>query len=124
MKLGNSKLLNAIIESIQDVKGHNIVTVDMTGLDERVCDYFVICEGNTNTQVDAITDSVDEKVKKSVGEDPFAIQGRENDEWVALDYGDIMVHIFQPEARAFYDLEHLFVPPKISFVINNRRLSH
>lgn len=119
MKLGNSKLLNAIIESIQDVKGHNIVTVDMTGLDERVCDYFVICEGNTNTQVDAITDSVDENVKKSVGEDPFAIQGRENDEWVALDYGDIMVHIFQPEARAFYDLEHLWADADINAIADD-----
>lgn len=105
--------LVSIIEGITDVKGQNIVGIDMSNMVERPCDYFVICEGNSTTQVGAIADSVSEKVREETGERPYAQVGMDNCEWVAYDYGNVMVHIFLPETRAFYDLEHLWEDGKV-----------
>lgn len=101
-------LVHTIIEGIQEKKGKGIVTVDLRKIDTAPCAYFVICQGGSPQQVDAITDSVEEFARKHDGEKPAAIAGRENSEWVAMDYGTVMVHIFVPEARVHYDLEHLW----------------
>lgn len=106
-------LVNRIKEGIQEKKGKNIVIVDMTALD-AVCSYFVICEGTSNTHIASITDSVCEYVRKTTGEKPYALDGTDNATWVVLDYGDILVHVFERECRAFYDLEHLWSDAKLT----------
>ena len=89
---------------------------DLKGLGSSVCDYFVICTGNTNTQVSAITDSVWEGLIEKVGYKPYAVDGQRNSQWVAMDYGEVLVHIFQPEVRAFYDIEHLWADAKLTAI--------
>jgi ribosome-associated protein len=100
-------LVQKIVEGIQEKKGKRITIVDMTKL-EAVCRYFVICEGTSNTQILAIEDSINDYVRKSIHEKPFAVDGMSNALWIAMDYGEVMVHIFEPESRFFYDLEHLW----------------
>lgn len=103
-----SQLVSTIIDGIQEKKGRHVVTVDLRNIDTAPCAYFVLCTGGSPQQVDAITDSVEEFTGKKVQEKPAAIAGRNNCEWVAMDYGTVIVHIFLPEAREFYDLEHLW----------------
>jgi len=100
-------LVQRIKEGIQEKKGKNITIVDLTGL-EAICDYFVICEGTSNTQIMAITNSIEEYVRKTTGEKPFATDGLANATWIAMDYSDVIVHIFEPSSRSFYNLEHLW----------------
>lgn len=101
------KLVKNIVEGIQDKKGKQIIVVNMTKL-EAICRYFVICEGTSNTQILAIEDSVKNYVKEHAGIKPLAEDGLNNALWIAMDYGDVMIHIFERETRAFYDLEHLW----------------
>ena len=102
------ELLDKIIEGIQEKKGEKIVTVDMSRLENFVCRYFVICQGKSNTQVSAIADSVKKTVREKRKIKPFASDGYANAQWIAMDYGDVMVHIFQPYPRDFYRLESLW----------------
>ncbi len=101
-------LVNKIIESLQDKKGHNITTIDLTGLDGCICMYFVICEGNSPTQVSALSDSVWDKVSADLREKPLGAIGMKEAQWVAMDYGTVIVHIFVPEMREYYNLENLW----------------
>ena len=102
------ELVKRIAEGIQERKGKNIVIVDLTSTDNTVCKYFVICEGNTPTQVAAIADSVSDYVRINAGTKPTVVEGLRNARWVAMDYSDVLVHIFVPEDRAFYNLENLW----------------
>ncbi len=102
------RLIQKITAGIQDKKGENIVIADLTKIDDTICNYFIICQGNSPIQVEAIVDSIQEFTRKELGVKPFAIDGLKNAEWVAMDYSDVWVHIFQPESRLFYDLEHLW----------------
>ena len=102
------EVIKQIIEGIQDKKGKEIVVVDMLKLGNSICDYFVICQGNSPTQVSAITDSIEDTVRINCKKKPYSIDGLRNSQWVAMDYGDIMVHIFLPDVRRFYDIEHLW----------------
>ena len=113
MTAGN-ELLASIIEGIRAKKGARIVTVDMTLIETAPCDYFVICQGNSPQQVEAITDSVADTVRLQAAEKPAAVAGLENAEWVAMDYGNVMVHVFVPDARQYYDLEHLWEDARLS----------
>ena len=102
------KLLRYITKGIQEKKGRAIVVADLGKIDGTICRYFVICEGNSPMQVEAITDSVEETVRVDTGEKPVRIAGKENATWVAMDYTDAMVHIFVPDARSYYNLEALW----------------
>lgn len=104
----NNPLLQSIIEGIQEKKGQNITTIQLKGVSGAVCDYFVICEGNTPTQVSALAESVEEVVKKNTNEKPIRVQGQQRAEWIGMDYGNIIVHIFVPELRSFYNIDHLW----------------
>ncbi|MBQ7878961.1 MAG: ribosome silencing factor [Bacteroidaceae bacterium] len=115
-KLNEKELIEAITEAIQDKKGKNIVIADLKDLGNTICDYFVICEGNSPTQVSAITDSIWEGLIDNYGHKPFAVDGQRNSQWVAMDYGDVLVHIFLPEVRAFYDIEHLWADAKLTTI--------
>ncbi len=104
----SKKLLDSIVEGIQEKKGRRIRIADLTNIGDTICNYLVICEGNTPIQVSAIADSVEDFSIKQVGEKPRAIDGLRNAIWVALDYTDVMVHVFVPDARQFYDIDNLW----------------
>jgi ribosome-associated protein len=105
---GEELLLDSIIKGIFEKNGTHVVKLDMRNLDNRVCDYFFICHGNSRTQVDSIGYSVVDTVRKNAGEKPLHLEGLENCYWVLIDYGSIIVHVFQEEYRNFYNLEGLW----------------
>ena len=112
------ELVKRIAEGIQEKKGKNIVIVDLTSTDNSVCKYFVICEGNTPTQVAAIADSVSDYVRIHASAKPIAVEGMRNARWVVMDYSDVMVHIFVPEDRRFYNLENLWADAQLTEIPN------
>lgn len=105
---GDDLLIEGITNGIFEKKGIHVVKLDMRDLENRVCDYFIICHANSTTQVDALSYSVIETARKSAGEKPLHKEGLENCFWVLLDYGSVIVHIFQEEYRNFYNLEGLW----------------
>jgi len=109
-------LADTIIEAIQEVKGKEIVLLDLTKIPDAVCNYFIICSGESTTQVSAIADSIDKEVKKKLKEDAWHKEGFENSEWILLDYITVVVHIFQPETRTFYNLERLWADAEIKII--------
>ncbi len=110
------KLLEAVLEGIQRIKGKDITLIDLNSIHHTECGYFVICHGTSNTQVDSIAHSVEDTVKELTGENVWHRDGYRNSIWILLDYGDIMVHVFQEEAREFYNLEGLWADAKITKV--------
>lgn len=103
-----SVLTGAIIEGSLEKKGHDIVTLDLSKIENAVCSTFVICHGTSNTQVEAIADSVLDVVKKNTGQSPWHKEGYQNSDWILLDYVDVVVHVFNQETRKFYNLEGLW----------------
>ncbi len=103
-----NQLVEKIIEGIQEKKGSKIVVVDLNKMEGSITNYFVICQGNSPAQVEAIAESVGDFVRKDLKEKPVSAVGLGISQWVALDFVDVMVHIFLPELRDFYDLEHLW----------------
>lgn len=106
-------LLKIIIDAIEEKKGKDIVVMDLQGLEQAVCDYFVVCHGDSTTQVNALADSVEEFAETEADARPRCIEGKQNAQWVLLDYFNIVVHIFQKDYRAFYQLEDLWSDAKI-----------
>lgn len=102
------QLITTIIKGIEDVKGQNINILDLREIENTVCDYFIICEGTSNTQVNAIVNSVQKKVSKEIKDKPWHIEGSENAEWVLMDYVNVVVHVFQRHIREYYDIESLW----------------
>ena len=102
------KLIENIVEAIQDKKGHNIVSLDLGELEGTICDAFVICNADSTTQVDAIADGIVEALEEKLGEKPRRVEGKTNAVWVAVDYVDVMVHIFLTPLRDYYRLEQLW----------------
>lgn len=113
MAKGN-QLVEKIVEGIQEKKGSKIVIVDLSKMDGTVTNYFVICQGNSPTQVEAIAESVADFVRKDLKEKPISAVGIGSSQWVAIDFVDVMVHVFIPEMREFYDLEHLWEDAEIT----------
>ncbi len=109
-------IVDKAIEGIQDKKGHSVSIVDMEGMEGTITQAFVVCEGTSPSQVSAIADGVEEKLRKDMGEKPMRVAGMENSIWVAMDYVDVMVHIFLPDARKFYDLESLWQDAPITSI--------
>ena len=106
--LSKEALNELIIDSIQDIKGKNIVKLDLGQLDDSPTDYFIICEGDSNTQVQAIAENIRMRLKKEGNEFPSHYEGQQSATWICLDYFDIVVHVFYRETRAFYELEDLW----------------
>ena len=110
----NSKLLSdSIICGMLEKKAEEIVILDLRKVYNAVADYFILCSGNSDTQIDAIFDSVEKEVKKSSGQTPWHKEGRDNKEWVLIDYIDVVAHIFNKEKRLFYGLEELWGDTRI-----------
>ena len=103
-----TSLVETITKGIQEKKGQRIVVADLSSIEGAICRYFVICQGNSPSQVEAITESIGDFARKEMGEKPSTVAGLENAQWVAMDYGDVLVHVFLPDVRAYYDLEHLW----------------
>jgi len=112
-------LIENIKKGIFEKKGERVLILDFRSFENSVCDYFIICHGNSVTQVDSITESVELQVKKNTGEHPHHREGLENCMWVLLDYGDVVVHIFQEQYRDFYNLESLWADAVIDELRDN-----
>jgi len=101
-------LCNCIVEGMQENKAKDIVVIDLRGLSSAVCDFFVICSGESSTQVDGITNAITRFTRKSMKEKPWHTEGQRNSEWVLLDYVVVVAHVFYKEARSFYEIEDLW----------------
>ena len=101
-------LLDSIVDGITNVKGEDITILDLSEIDNAICQYFVICNGNSNTQVSAIAASVERTVKTEMHERPYSVEGTQNKHWILMDYTNVIVHIFQKEYREYYDIESLW----------------
>jgi len=108
------RIINSIVEAIQDKKGEDIISLDLRDIPEAICDFFIICSGNSKPQIKAITEEIDMKVKETHKENPYHREGITNMEWVILDYFDIVVHVFEKEKRAFYKLDELWSDAKLT----------
>ncbi|MBS1773294.1 MAG: ribosome silencing factor [Bacteroidetes bacterium] len=102
----NSKIFKAIIKAIKEKKGENVVSLDLRKIDEAVADFFIVCEAQSRTQINAISDFIIETVQKDCDEKPYHVEL--SDQWTLVDYVNIVVHIFQKDLRKFYDLESLW----------------
>lgn len=118
MNLQTEQLVGSIQAGIEEKKGRDIVVADFSNIAEAICQAFVICTGNSPSHLQALTDSVEEFARKGVGARPAAIAGLRNAQWVAMDYGTVIVHLFLKEARDFYDLEHLWADAVITEIPN------
>ena len=110
----NKQLVDVIIDGMQEVKGQNIVCVDLRELTNSITDYFFICHGDSNTQVDAIAKSVEKLTREQLNDKPLHIEGKQNSEWILIDYVNVVVHIFYKDTRKFYDIEGLWADAKIT----------
>ena len=101
-------LCDIIVEGMQKNKANDIVVLDLREIGSAVCDFFVICSGDSSTQVDGITDNVIKHTRTELAEKPWSIEGKNNSEWVLMDYVNVVAHVFYKETRAFFDLEELW----------------
>lgn len=104
----NSKIFKTIIKAIQDKKGENVLSLDLRKIPEAVADFFIICEAGSTTQVKAIGDYIEVRVKEELGETPYKHEGFQALQWVLIDYVNVVVHIMQPDTRKFYKLEEMW----------------
>ena len=118
-QVSKDDLIAAIIKGIDEVKGEDIQLLDLREIENTVCDYFIICSGNSNTQVNAISGSVQKLVSKELKDKPWHIEGQSNSEWVLMDYVSVVVHIFQKQIRDFYDIESLWGDAKVTEINPN-----
>jgi ribosome-associated protein len=109
-------LAEAAIRGIQEKKGSNILVMDMRGLNNAVTEIMVIASAESSTQVAAIADSVEEEVRKELGENPWHTEGYQNALWVLLDYVNVVVHVFQPDVRDYYQLEKLWADANYKWI--------
>ncbi len=108
-------MTESIVKGLFEKKGEKVALIDLRNIESRVCDWFVISHASSTRQVDSLAWSVEDVVRRETGIKPYHIEGRENCIWVLLDYGDVLVHIFQQPYRDFYDLESLWADGRITF---------
>ncbi len=113
-KTNADQLITTIIGGIEEVKGKEITILDLREIENTVCDYFIVCEGTSNTQVNAIVSSIQKQVSKTLKDKPWHIEGSDNAEWVLMDYVNVVVHVFQKHIREYYDIESLWGDAKIT----------
>ncbi len=109
----SSELADAVIRGMQERKAERIVRIDLREVPHAVSDLFVICHGNSDTQIEAIARSVEEQTRNELDETPWQIEGRSNAEWLLLDYANVVAHIFYRDTREFYDLEGLWADARV-----------
>ena len=115
-KISADQLISVIISGIEDVKGKRINILDLREIENTVCDYFIICEGTSNTQVNAIVNAIQKTVSKQLKDNPWHTEGADNAEWVLIDYVNVVVHVFQKHIREYYDIESLWGDAKTTVI--------
>lgn len=115
-KASADELIALILQGIEEVKGQDINILDLREIENTVCDYFVICNGTSNTHVNAIVGSIQKTVSKEIKDKPWHVEGAENAEWVLMDYINVVVHVFQKQIREFYDIEGLWGDAKFTTI--------
>lgn len=121
-KVSPDELIALILQGIEEVKGVDINLLDLREIENTVCDYFIICNGTSNTHVKAIVGSIQKTVSKAIKDKPWHVEGEDNAEWVLMDYVNVVAHVFQKQVREFYDIEGLWGDAKFSTIetsINN-----
>ncbi len=116
-KITPVQLKDAVIRGMADKNGKNIACLNMEKVNTSICDFFVICEGTSSVQVNAIAEAVEEAVHKLTGQYAYHSEGHKNAEWILQDYVDVVVHIFQPDVRSFYNLEKLWGDAELEEVL-------
>ena len=106
--LRTTEVTELIVDSIQDIKGKNIIRLDLRELDDAPADYFIICEGDSSTQIGAIAGNIVKRLKQEIDMKPSHVEGKQSGTWVLVDYFDVIVHVFYPETRRFYEIEDLW----------------
>tara|TARA_B100000809_G_scaffold265985_1_gene326660 strand:- start:1995 stop:2366 length:372 start_codon:yes stop_codon:yes gene_type:complete len=114
--ISTDELISIIINGIEEVKGEDIQLLDLRDIENTVCEYFVVCSANSNTQVKAISSSIQKFVGKQGQEKAWHVEGESMAEWVLLDYVNVVVHVFQKQIREFYDIEGLWGDAKITTI--------
>ena len=109
----SEKLSQEIIKGMQEKKAEDIVLIDLRGIKNSIADFFVVCTGNSDTQVESITDSIEEEVFKARKENPVHLEGKNNKEWMLIDYIDVVAHVFKKDKREYYNLEGMWGDAKI-----------
>ena len=109
-------LVKAIIDSIKQHKGKEVVSLDLRKIETAVCDFFIICHGTSNTHIASIAENVRKEISKQIKEKPWHTEGEANKEWVLMDYFNVVVHIFNKEKRDFYKLENLWADADIKYI--------
>ncbi|WP_108424189.1 ribosome silencing factor [Flagellimonas amoyensis] len=115
-KASADELIALILHGIEDVKGVDINLLDLREIENTVCDYFIICNGTSNTHVNAIVSSIQKTVSKAIQDKPWHVEGSDNAEWILMDYVNVVVHVFQKHIREFYDIEGLWGDAKVTMV--------
>jgi ribosome-associated protein len=113
-KASADELIALILQGIEEVKGNDIRLLDLREIENTVCDYFIICNGTSNTHVNAIVGSIQKTVSKNIKDKPWHIEGEDNAEWVLMDYVNVVVHVFQKQIREYYDIEGLWGDAKFT----------
>jgi len=109
-------LVKAIIDSIKQHKGKEVISLDLRGIETAVCDFFIICHGTSNTHIASIAENVRKEISKQIKEKPWHTEGKTNKEWILMDYFNVVVHIFNKEKRDFYKLEDLWADANIKYI--------
>lgn len=115
-KAGADELIALILQGIEEVKGQDINLLDLRDIENTVCDYFIICNGTSNTHVNAIVGSIRKIVSKTIKDKPWHVEGEDNAEWILMDYVNVVVHVFQKHIREYYDIEGLWGDAKVTAV--------
>ena len=115
-KTSADELIALIIQGVDEVKGQNVNLLDLREIENTVCDYFIVCNGTSNTHVNAIVDSIQKTVSKAIQDKPWHVEGEDNAEWVLMDYVNVVVHVFQKQVREFYDIEGLWGDAKFTTI--------
>ncbi|MBD0779815.1 ribosome silencing factor [Maribacter polysiphoniae] len=115
-KASTDELIALILQGIEEVKGQNINLLDLREIENTVCDYFIICNGTSNTHVNAIVGSIQKTVSKAIKDKPWHVEGEDNAEWVLMDYVNVVVHVFQKQIREYYDIEGLWGDAKFTTI--------
>jgi len=108
MEITTTEINDLIVDAIQDIKGQNIVKIDLSKIEDAPASFFIICEGESTTQVGAIATNISKRMRDELGMRNYHLEGMKESKWVLIDYFDTVVHVFYPETRAFYDIEDLW----------------
>lgn len=118
------QIVDKVVEALEDTKAHQIVKIDLRKIENCFCSFFVICHGSSSTHISGLTDAVEEKVREDLDEKPFHTEGLNGSQWVVLDYGDVVVHIFDKELRDYYQLEEFWGDAEITPVTTMQNEEH